>query len=207
MFGYTRSVELMKFFGNAKRGRRHESSCGSVAHSVSVLGWWKCYFAKLSRKTEQKCEIYSAIGRRKATFSNTIQNRLNYTQEFPKDHAKRLVDVCITDIANKMISSNVLAADSIATYVRYIRVGRMMIERKYGLSLLTDLGKETPAANALGTTHPDNSSPYILYEDEVLLMNQAANVFVRNDHKLSTFHEIDFNAHTRETFKGLDVCH
>lgn len=49
-------------------------------------------------------------------------------------------------------------------------------------------GKDASMAENLVITDLDNTSLYICSEEDVIIMTQAANVFVKNDHKTALFH-------------------
>lgn len=58
------------------------------------------------------------------------------------------------------MSSNFLTANSTATYIRNITVGKMINKHKGVLSLPKKLSKDGPVASALGITHLDDASLY-----------------------------------------------
>lgn len=58
------------------------------------------------------------------------------------------------------------------------------------LPLRIDLGEDTSAAKDLGVTHLKDPKLYISSEVDVLLMSQAADAFVKSDHKLAPFHQM-----------------
>lgn len=64
-----------------------------------------------------------------------------------------------------IISSNILDSNSIAVYIRYIRVGKMIIKDLVAFLLLYELGKDALAARILDMTHLDSASLYISYEE------------------------------------------
>lgn len=49
---------------------------------------------------------------------------------FEEDYGVRLPDAGTTDIVEDMTSLKFLATNSIATYTRYIRVGKVMIKHR-----------------------------------------------------------------------------
>lgn len=63
-------------------------------------------------------------------FTDTIRSMLNYAPVSKEEYGKRFVDVCIADIVKVIISSNFLAANSRATYIRYIRAVQMTVEHQ-----------------------------------------------------------------------------
>lgn len=54
--------------------------------------------------------------------------------------------MCIVDIVDSLMSSNVLVASSRSTYIRYSRVGKMMIKHKSVTLLVMNLCRDAPAA-------------------------------------------------------------
>lgn len=80
-----------------------------------------------------------AIVRCEATAADTMQSLISSFQAFWEDYGPRFVGLRIMVILHDMISSIFLAASSVATYVRYIRVGKMMIMHQSLLSFVIDL--------------------------------------------------------------------
>lgn len=56
-------------------------------------------------------------------------------QAFEEADGVHLVDVRITDIAEDMIPSNFLNGSSRATYIRYMKNGKMMIKHHWEFSV------------------------------------------------------------------------
>lgn len=74
----------------------------------------------------------------------------------------RFVDMRKMNVADYMMSSNFLAANFRATYVQYIKIGKIMIKHEYMLFLLRELGRNVPAAKTPGMTYLDDLTLYIL---------------------------------------------
>lgn len=87
-----------------------------------------------------------------------------------------------------MMSSTFLAANSRATNIHSITVGKMMIKDKFMLPLIQKLSKDALAAKTLGTMHLDDQKLYSFSENDILLMIQGADAFVENDHKRAAFY-------------------
>lgn len=81
-------------------------------------------------KLSKTADIFTAIVRYKATFTDTIQSLQRSARAFPEDYCVLFVDVRRWDIMEDMMSFNVLNANFRATYVRYIGVGRIMMNTK-----------------------------------------------------------------------------
>lgn len=99
------------------------------------------------------------------------------------------------------------SAKSPATYARYIRVGKKMIRNEGVLPLLVSPAMEAAVAKAQGITDLDDPALYIPTEVDFLLMIQAADRFVKNDHKPALFHAIAFFRHARASLDKLDALH
>lgn len=89
------------------------------------------------------------------------------------------VYVLISDTNEIMMSSNFLVANSEATYTRYIRVAKMIINNKGVLALLLNLFMDVPVVKTLSNTHLDDPSLYISTKKDILLMIQATNSFLK----------------------------
>lgn len=101
----------------------------------------------------------------------------------------------ITVTVEDMMSLQPLYANSKATCIRPISVGQMVINQQGLLPLLFKVGKDVPAARTVSITRLDNLSSYICSENDILLMNKAADAFDKNVHKHATFHANPLNRH------------
>lgn len=117
------------------------------------------------------------------TFVKTIQSLLSYTQVSQGDCGVRSVQTRTMDIVEDRMSSSFLAANYKSTYIRYNRVGKMIIKHQCVLSLLVTLSIDAPAGKTFRITHHDDPSLYISSKDDILVMVQATDSFTRNDHK------------------------
>lgn len=70
-------------------------------------------------KLRKLTTLSTAIVRQEATFTETMQRPLSYARTFEEVYVSHFVFVCIMDIFNDIMSSNFLAANCRATYVRY----------------------------------------------------------------------------------------
>lgn len=93
----------------------------------------------------------------------------------------------LSDILKDIASSNFLPAYSKAIHIRYVTVAKMLLKSQGVLLLSGKLEKDALVANTFGITHLDDSRLYTSSEEDILFMIQAANAFVKNDHKLVTF--------------------
>lgn len=74
------------------------------------------------------------------------------------------------------------------SYIYYVVVQKMMIKHQHTLPFLLKLSKDTPAAENLGVAHSNDLGLQISFEKGILLMIQAADAFVTNNHKPSPFY-------------------
>lgn len=92
-----------------------------------------------------------------------------------------------------MMSSKFLAANSRATYMRYIRARKDIMMNQGVLSFLKELGKVAGASKTLCIMHLDNPSLYISFEEDVRFVVMYVDAFVKNDHKPTCFHQNVFS--------------
>lgn len=136
-----------------------------------------------------------------------MQGLLSYRPALEEGYAVRSVKVRIMEIVRVTMLSYFMDANTRATYVRYIRVEKVMIKHEGVLSLSMTLSKEDRKAKSLGITHLEDTSLYISPVKLVLLMIQAANRFVKNDHKPGVFYKNYFYRHTIALFNELRAGH
>lgn len=125
---------------------------------------------------------------KEATFTDKIHSLLSYTLAFEEKYDIRFDDVRILDIVEDMMSFNNLSAYSRATNICCIGVCKVKIEKQGVLSLLGKLGKDATAAKTVCITQLDDPSLYTSSKEYILLMNEAADAFVKSDHELALFH-------------------
>lgn len=129
---------------------------------------------------------------RKVTLTDTRHTLPNCAQEFKEDYVLCFVDVRIRGILEDMKFSDFLAANLRAAYIRYIGVGKIIVENQVVLSLLAKLGKDAKMPQSLGITHFNNPIVYICSEEDVLLIIQVGDGLNENDHKHSLCTPIHF---------------
>lgn len=112
---------------------------------------------------------------------------LSYIPAFEEDYDVCFMGVHIIDILEEMVSSCLLAAKSIGTYVRYIKVATMIRKHQGGLSIPLKLSKDAQEATTFRITLFDDKSFYISSEEDILLITQAADAFDKNHHKSASF--------------------
>lgn len=98
--------------------------------------------------------------------------------------------------------SNFVAAHCRATYKRHVRDEEKMSKHQGVLQLLEKLGKDASTVKTLDITHLEDLILYISAEKDILVMIQAADISVENDHKPAPFHEISLYAHVMTSFIG-----
>lgn len=112
----------------------------------------------------------------------------------------------ILEIAEEMISSNVLPASSRISYVRYIQAGKIVIKNQSVLVFLAKLGRNAPAARTLHITHPNDDSLYIFVAVDIFLMIEATDAFLMNEHKPIHFHASSFLKHAKATLTNFTLA-
>lgn len=73
--------------------------------------------------------------RRKAMYTEKMHSVLSYEQAFEEGDIVCTIDVHITDFTDDLMYSDFLPANFRVTYVRYIDVGKMVIEHDCVLPL------------------------------------------------------------------------
>lgn len=92
-----------------------------------------------------------------------MESLLSNARAFVDGHGVRFVIVHILDILEVMMSSNFLACNSRATYIRYKRVGKMMLMKQGVILFPGKLGKNPFTLKTLVSSHPgDPASTYLL---------------------------------------------
>lgn len=134
-------------------------------------------------KLSKVASISNAFVRRETSFTGTRQSLLSYMGAYKEDYGVQLVDVRIIVIVGVMESSIFLASNFNMTYLHYIRIYKMMIKLEGLFRLPMDLGKNAAAAQTLHITHSHGPNLYISIEDDKLLMIQAAETLVKDNHK------------------------
>lgn len=93
---------------------------------------------------------------RETCFTDIIQSVLNYARAFDEDNAVSFIGARVLGIVDDIILSNFLAASFKASYVRYIRVAKIMIKKEGVLHLLESLSMDASVVKMLGITHLDD---------------------------------------------------
>lgn len=73
----------------------------------------------------------------------------------------------------------------------------MLITRENVLPLLAKLTKGGRVAKTVTTTHIDDQSPYVYFEEHIFVKIQAADVLLKKRHKAALFHSIYFYKYAR----------
>lgn len=120
-----------------------------------------------------------------------MQSLLSCTQTFEEDYYVHFVDACIIHIFEEMMSSDLLSSNCISTYLRYIRLSKMMMKYKEEPILLIDLLRNAPAAIILSVTHREDPAVYISSEEVILLIIHATKAFFKKHDNPIPFHEND----------------
>lgn len=91
-------------------------------------------------------------------------------------------------IVKDKMSSNLLACSSIATYLQYFEIGKMVIKQQYVLFLLMKLTYDGLSAKTHFLRLLDDISLYISYDERIFVVMQAAVAFVNNEQTPVRFH-------------------
>lgn len=110
------------------------------------------------------------------------------------------------DINEDMMFSTFCAANSRATYIRYIGAGKIRIKQQDVLPFLMTVIKDASVAKTVGIIHFDVPSFYISSQKDVLLIIQDNDALVKNDLKPAPFHASSFHRHAWVIFNELQVC-
>lgn len=119
----------------------------------------------------------------------------------------RFVNARVPDIVHGMILSNLLSADSRATYVRYIRVGKIMIKNGVVLPMTVSPATDVLLVKTMGISHLDDPVLHTSMGENVLVMIEAADLLEENDNKHGPFFASYFNRYTRTLLDKLHVLH
>lgn len=98
--------------------------------------------------------IFIVIFCRKSSTADTIRSVFHYARAIDKHDTVCFWNVCILNIVDDMILSNILGENSKATYARNIYVFKVKIKNKGALSLLVIISMDARVARSLSVTHP-----------------------------------------------------
>lgn len=140
-------------------------------------------------KLSKTASTSTAIVPLEQVFTDSMQSLLTYSRSFIEKHGVRFFFVGIMDIVDDIMSSTFLAANSRATYTRYIRVHKVLIKRKYELAQLKNIGRDAPATNTLGITPLAGPSIYVSSEKCILVLTEDADLIVKTDQKRTAIDE------------------
>lgn len=144
--------------------------------------------------------------RRKAESAEKTKRLLNYRRAFEENYDVRFFNVSAEDIAENIVFSNFLAANSRIVYQRHFEVCKIMITHKGMLRLLAKLSKDAPVVKTVTITHLDEPSLYIPSEKDILLIIQVANTFVKDDQNPAQLHAKLRYRHASAFIDKLHVC-
>lgn len=117
------------------------------------------------------------------------------------------VDARVLEIVDDMMLSNFLAANPKATFARYIRVAKSMIKKESVPPLLVSLFMDAPVLTTPGITHINDAGFYISTAEVIFLMTQAADAFVKNDHKLAAFYASALYSQVKALLDEIRIHH
>lgn len=102
------------------------------------------------------------------------------------------------DIVSYIMYWNLLAADSTATDVQYVRVNKTLAKLKCVLLFHGNLGKDASVENNFGSRHLYDPKVYIYSQNDLLLMIQTAHEFVEINRKIVLFYDHLLNRHATD---------
>lgn len=175
----------------------------TTAYALRFFGLRKVHYVSPGNEAENIASVTTVIKRREAILADTIHCMLCYVRAPREGYGVRFVDVRITDIVEDMMFSNFLAANSTATYIRYLKVCKMIIFYQDMLSSLSKLFKDAPAAKPIVVIDCNNPSICMSSKADILLMIQASDAFLKNDHNPTAFHITFISRHARVIFDEL----
>lgn len=141
--------------------------------------------------------VSTAIVRCETRFTDTIRSASSCAPVLEKIYVVSFVDNLFLSIFNDYVSSNFSAANSKAIYSCYIGFDNMMIKKKNFLPLHMTLVMNKPVLKRQCSRILDGSSLYISTEEDIILMIQAADEFMNNEHKLALCRLSAFYYHAR----------
>lgn len=83
----------------------------------------------------------------------------------------------------------------------------MIITNGSSLPLLSSLAMDAPLLNTIYITHFDYLKLHISVKEENVLLNQAANIVVKNDYSPALFHTTAFYHYARLSTMTLSATH
>lgn len=92
-----------------------------------------------------------------------------------------------------MMSSTLLATNPTAIQIRGTTAGNNLMKHKGELLSLVEVDKEAPATKTCGIANLDDPVLDTSSKEDVLLMNKAAEAFVKSDRKPTSFKAIYFH--------------
>lgn len=75
------------------------------------------------------------------------------------------------------------------------------------LQLLGNVGEDDPAAMTVATSYVNYPCLYISSDEDIILMNHAADAFVKNSYKHALFHTKSFHSNDRVLLDHMHICH
>lgn len=119
-------------------------------------------FRNSSNDSEQSCYHLYCECETQDISTDTVHNLLSYAQALEGDHGVWRVGMRVMNVEEDKMSSNIISARSIATYVGYVRAGRTMIKPQGMPLFIVVRDKDALAALTVGVTHLTDLRPYFL---------------------------------------------
>lgn len=131
---------------------------------------------------------------------------VSYAGPFDWWYGVDFIDVPPEHIVYYSLSSEYMPIRMRTTYKRYIKLDRIRINDSSLLFLLETLSTKGGTGKNFGLSHIDCSVLYSSEPDEVELMVDAADCFIKNPTKSTTFHNPSFYSFAKSTLTSCTGC-
>lgn len=137
--------------------------CKTSSHVIPAWRWPYVHLPCSSNEAEQNFQHHY---RNRATLSNRQKRHADLRLSVARKHVVRFVDVHKMDVVEDILSSNILACNCRAAYLRIMNVCKMKIRNYDAFHLLLKLDRHALVEETLGTRHLDGRKLYVFSERE-----------------------------------------
>lgn len=123
-----------------------------------------------------------------STFVDIMEVLVNYAAPLNPEWRVKIVSPCRNEIFNHILSFEYIQPRNHPSYVRYIRVAKLVIDDSSLLLQLEKLSREGRTGESLGMSHIDCSIMYSSKPIGVELMVGLASYFIKNPSQSILFH-------------------
>lgn len=134
-----------------------------------LLSWNNYHFPAQAIKLSEIVKISNGILKSKEPFRIFLYSLLGYTQTFEETHGVCFFDVCLVEVIENLVSSNVLATSFEKNTIWYIIIDKMAIARKAAPPLVINLYRAAWMPRTLTTGPFDKHVLYSLFADDIFL--------------------------------------